>query len=92
MIPSLGQGANSSFEGAYRLAAALRGATSAEELIEALRSYEVAQMERVHWIVERSAQQGKVVYEDREEFMRAQGEAQDSMWGIKFDSLDGFDA
>ena len=32
MIPSLGQGANSSFEGAYRLAAALRGATSEAEL------------------------------------------------------------
>ena len=92
MIPSLGQGANSSFEGAYRLAAALKGATNAEELCEALRQYEVAQMERVHWIVERSAQQGKVVYEDRDEFMRAQGEAQDSMWGIKFDALGGFDA
>lgn len=92
MIPSLGQGANSSFEGAYRLAAALQGASSAEEVCSALRNYEVAQMERVHWIVERSAQQGKVVYEDREKFMRAQGEAQDSMWGIKFDALVGIEA
>ena len=57
----------------------------------ALRAYEVAQMERVHWIVERSAAQGKTVYEDREEFMKKQGEAQDSMWGIQFDALE-FDA
>ena len=41
MIPSLGQGANSSFEGAYRLAAALRGATTAAEVLAALRAYEV---------------------------------------------------
>ena len=91
MIPSLGQGANSSFEGAYRLAAALAGATAGDagtkSVEAALREYEIAQMERVHWIVERSAQQGKVVYEDRDEFMRAQGEAQDSMWGIKFAPL-----
>ena len=87
MIPSLGQGANSSFEGAYRLAAALRGATTADEVCAALRAYEVDQMERAHWIVERSAAQGKTVYEDRDEFMRKQQEAQDTMWGIKFDPL-----
>lgn len=87
MIPSLGQGANSSFEGAYRLAATLRGASTAEEVCAALRAYEVAQMERVHWIVERSAAQGKTVYEDRDEFMRAQQAAQDSMWGIHFEPL-----
>ena len=87
MIPSLGQGANSSFEGAYRLAAALKGASTHQEVCAALRAYEVAQMERVHWIVERSAQQGKTVYEDREEFMRKQQEAQDSMWGVSFESL-----
>ena len=87
MIPSLGQGANSSFEGAYRLAAALRGATTAEQVQAALRAYEIAQMERVHWIVERSAAQGKTVYEDRDAFMRKQQEAQDDMWGIKFDAL-----
>ena len=87
MIPSLGQGANSSFEGAYRLAAALRGAATADEVCAALRAYEVDQMERAHWIVERSAAQGKTVYEDRDEFMRKQQEAQDTMWGIKFDPL-----
>lgn len=87
MIPSLGQGANSSFEGAYRLAAALRGATTSDEVCAALRAYEVNQMERAHWIVERSAAQGKTVYEDRDEFMRKQQEAQDTMWGIKFDPL-----
>jgi len=87
MIPSLGQGANSSFEGAYRLAAALRGATDAASVEAALRSYEVAQMERVHWIVERSAAQGKTVYEDRDEFMRQQQEAQDDMWGVQFEAL-----
>ena len=87
MIPSLGQGANSSFEGAYRLAAALRGATTPDAVCAALRAYEVNQMERAHWIVERSAAQGKTVYEDRDEFMRKQQEAQDTMWGIKFDPL-----
>mmetsp|Transcript_32090 Transcript_32090/g.74795 ORF Transcript_32090/g.74795 Transcript_32090/m.74795 type:complete len:425 (-) Transcript_32090:437-1711(-) len=87
MIPSLGQGANSSFEGAYRLAAALRGATSEDEVRAALRAYEVAQMERVHWIVEQSAQQGRTVYEDRDEFMRKQQMAQDDMWGIRFEPL-----
>jgi 2-polyprenyl-6-methoxyphenol hydroxylase-like FAD-dependent oxidoreductase len=87
MIPSLGQGANSSFEGAYRLAAALRGATTSDEVCAALRAYEVNQMERAHWIVERSAAQGKTVYEDRDEFMRKQQEAQDTMWGIRFDPL-----
>ena len=87
MIPSLGQGANSSFEGAYRLAQALKGATTQAEVLEALRAYEVAQMERVHWIVERSAAQGKTVYEDRDEFMKKQQEAQDAMWGISFDPL-----
>lgn len=87
MIPSLGQGANSSFEGAYRLAAALRGAITPDEVCAALRAYEVNQMERAHWIVERSAAQGKTVYEDRDEFMRKQQEAQDTMWGIKFDPL-----
>ena len=87
MIPSLGQGANSSFEGAYRLAAALAGAATPEEVAAALRAYEVAQMERVHWIVEQSAAQGKTVYEDRDEFMRRQQMAQDDMWGIKFDAL-----
>ena len=87
MIPSLGQGANSSFEGAYRLAAALKGASSAEEVCAALQAYETDQMERVAWIVERSAQQGKTVYEDRDEFMKRQQEAQDDMWGIKFDAL-----
>ena len=87
MIPSLGQGANSSFEGAYRLAKALEGATTQDEVLEALRAYEVAQMERVHWIVERSAAQGKAVYEDRDEFMRKQQEAQDAMWGVSFESL-----
>ena len=50
MIPSLGQGANSAFEGAHRLAEALRGVETAEGVVEALRAYEVAQMERVHWI------------------------------------------
>ena len=44
-------------------------------------------MERVAWIVERSAAQGKTVYEDREEFMRKQQEAQDDMWGVRFESL-----
>ena len=34
-------------------------------------------MERAHWIVERSAAQGKTVYEDREKFMRKQQEAQE---------------
>ena len=87
MIPSLGQGANSSFEGAYRLAAALAACTSAESVVSALRAYEVEQMERVAWIVERSAAQGKTVYEDREEFMRKQQEAQDDMWGVRFESL-----
>eukprot|EP00966_Prymnesium_polylepis_P304821 7042601-Prymnesium_polylepis.2 len=87
MIPSLGQGANSSFEGAYRLAAALCGASTDEEVRAALRAYEVAQMERVHWIVERSAAQGKMVYEDRDEFMRRQQEAQDDMWGVSFEPL-----
>ena len=87
MIPSLGQGANSSFEGAYRLAAALQGVETAEGIAAALREYEVAQMERVHWIVERSREQGRTVYEDRDEFMRKQQEAQDSMWGIRFDTL-----
>ena len=82
MIPSLGQGANSSFEGAYRLAAALRGAKTDEEVCAALRAYEVAQMERVHWIVERSAQQGKTVYEDRDEFMRKHQAAQDDMGAV----------
>ena len=53
----------------------------------ALRAYEVAQMERVHGIVEQSAAQGKMVYEDRDEFMRKQQEAQDSMWGIQFEAL-----
>ena len=86
MIPSLGQGANASFEGAYRLAVALAAARHGA-LEPALRSYEVAQMERVHWIVERSAAQGKTVYEDRQEFMRAQQEAQDDMWGVKFAPL-----
>ena len=87
MIPSLGQGANSSFEGAYRLAAALQGTATHEEVCAALRAYETAQMERVHWIGERSAAQGKMVYEDRDEFMRKQQEAQDSMWGIQFEAL-----
>ena len=87
MIPSLGQGANSSFEGAYRLAAALRGAATPDEVLAALRAYEVEQMERVHWIVERSAAQGRTVYEDRDEFMRKQQEAQDSMWGVTFEAL-----
>jgi len=88
MIPSLGQGANSSFEGAYRLAAALAGASEGGMGVEeALRAYESAQMERVHWIVERSAAQGKMVYEDRDEFMRKQQEAQDEMWGVTFEPL-----
>jgi len=87
MIPSLGQGANSSFEGAYRLAAAMRGATTDAEVRAALREYEIAQMERVHWIVERSAAQGRTVYEDRDEFMRKQQEAQDDMWGVRFQPL-----
>mmetsp|Transcript_29513 Transcript_29513/g.98633 ORF Transcript_29513/g.98633 Transcript_29513/m.98633 type:complete len:426 (+) Transcript_29513:21-1298(+) len=87
MIPSLGQGANTSFEGAYRLAAALRGATTAEEVVAALRAYEVAQMERAHWIVKQSAEQGRTVYEDRDEFMRRQQMAQDDMWGIAFKPL-----
>jgi len=92
MIPSLGQGANSSFEGAYRLAAALAGASEGGAGVEeALREYESTQMERVHWIVERSAAQGKMVYEDRDEFMRKQQEAQDDMWGITFEPL-GFSA
>ena len=56
-------------------------------MLAALRAYEKAQMERVHWIVERSAQQGRTVYEDRDEFMRKQQEAQDSMWGIQFEQL-----
>ena len=73
-------------------AKALRGASTPEEVCAALRAYETAQMERAHWIVERSAQQGKTVYEDRDEFMRKQQEAQDSMWGIKFDPLEGFAA
>ena len=92
MIPSLGQGANSSFEGAYRLAKALAGAGTPEEVVAALRAYETAQMERVHWIVEQSAAQGKTVYEDREEFMRRQQMAQDDMWGVRFDALESFDA
>ena len=87
MIPSLGQGANSSFEGAHRLASALKGAETAEEVLAALEAYETAQMERVAWIVERSAAQGKTVYEDRDEFMRRQQEAQDDMWGIRFERL-----
>ena len=57
------------------------------QVVAALRAYEVAQMERVHWIVERSAAQGRTVYEDRDEFMRKQQEAQDDMWGIKFEPL-----
>lgn len=44
-------------------------------------------MERVHWIVERSAAQGRTVYEDRDEFMRKQQEAQDDMWGVSFEPL-----
>ena len=28
-----------------------------------------------------------MVYEDKDEFMRAQGEAQDSMWGVRFEDL-----
>ena len=87
VLALLTQGANSSFEGAYRLAKALRGAATHEDVLAALRSYEIAQMERVHWIVERSAQQGKTVYEDRDEFMRKQQEAQDSMWGVRFEPL-----
>ena len=50
---------------------------------------QVKQMERVHWIVERSAAQGKTVYEDRDEFMRRQQEAQDDMWGVRFEPLVG---
>ena len=38
-------------------------------------------------LVERSAAQGRTVYEDRDEFMRRQQEAQDDMWGIKFEPL-----
>jgi len=85
MIPSLGQGANSSFEGAYRLAAAIRDADGDYE--KALRAYEQAQIARVAAIVDASARQGRMVYEDKDEFMRAQGEAQDSMWGVRFEDL-----
>ncbi|KAJ8604449.1 hypothetical protein CTAYLR_000910 [Chrysophaeum taylorii] len=87
MIPSLGQGANSAFEGAYRLAANVKKTKSAGALPEALRAYERDQMRRVSWIVESSARQGRTVYEDKDEFMRAQQAAQDSMWGLTFPPL-----
>ena len=94
MIPSLGQGANSSFEGAHRLASAIQRLLSGGEdgdatrdVEAALRAYEVDQMERAHWIVKQSAEQGRTVYEDRDEFMRRQQMAQDDMWGIAFKPL-----
>ena len=85
MIPSLGQGANSSFEGAYRLARAIRDADG--DFPAALRGYERDQMARVASIVDASARQGKMVYEDKDEFMKNQAEAQDEIWGVTFPSL-----
>lgn len=82
MIPSLGQGANSAFEGAYRLAYSLATIPNVED---ALRQYELAQIERVGWIVESSARQGENVYKDKDEFVEAQKKAQQDLWGIKFD-------
>ena len=94
MIPSLGQGANSSFEGAHRLASAIQRLLSGGEdgdatrdVEAALRAYEVDQMERAHWIVEQSSSQGRAVYKDTDEFVRNQQKAQDQMWGIKFEPL-----
>ena len=86
MIPSLGQGANSSFEGAYRLASALHAAPDGD-VEAALRAYEAGQMARVASIVDASARQGKMVYEDKDEFMKNQAEAQDEIWGVTFPSL-----
>ena len=39
--------------------------------------------------LEQSAQQGRTVYEDRDEFMRKQQQAQDDMWGVQFEPLHG---
>lgn len=86
MIPSLGQGANSSFEGAYRLARALHAAPDGD-LEAALRAYEAGQMARVASIVDASARQGKMVYEDKDAFMKNQAEAQDEIWGVSFAPL-----
>ena len=86
MIPSLGQGANSAFEGAYRLARAV-GAARGGDVEAALRAYECDQMERAHWIVEQSSSQGRAVYKDTDEFVKNQQKAQDQMWGIKFEPL-----
>ena len=86
MIPSLGQGANSAFEGAYRLARAV-GAARGGDVEAALRAYECDQMERAHWIVEQSSSQGRAVYKDTDEFVKNQQKAQDQMWGIQFEPL-----